>query len=111
MSVAAYQAGVGREPRPFVLRQREPVVQELPAGVDGAEDVPPHLLGCLHLAGDLVGPVVRHVAVRAGGAHARTVAEVYGARQLRSEEHTSELQSLMRNSYAVFCLKTKNTCK
>src|SRR3546814_6515556 len=24
----------------------------------------------------------------------------------RSEEHTSELQSLMRNSYAVFCLKT-----
>src|SRR3546814_1220401 len=28
---------------------------------------------------------------------------------LRSEEHTSELQSLMRNSYAVFCLKKKNT--
>src|SRR3546814_1562386 len=28
---------------------------------------------------------------------------------LRSEEHTSELQSLMRISYAVFCLKTKNT--
>src|SRR3546814_9823314 len=26
----------------------------------------------------------------------------------RSEEHTSELQSLMRNSYAVFCLKKKN---
>src|SRR3546814_1684299 len=26
----------------------------------------------------------------------------------RSEEHTSELQSLMRNSYAVFCLKIKN---
>src|SRR3546814_10622334 len=26
----------------------------------------------------------------------------------RSEEHTSELQSLMRNSYAVFCLKQKN---
>src|SRR3546814_10269120 len=25
----------------------------------------------------------------------------------RSEEHTSELQSLMRNSYAVFCLKNK----
>src|SRR3546814_9857123 len=30
----------------------------------------------------------------------------------RSEEHTSELQSLMRNSYAVFCLKKKTykTC-
>src|SRR3546814_4490479 len=27
---------------------------------------------------------------------------------MRSEEHTSELQSLMRNSYAVFCLKKKN---
>src|SRR3546814_9604677 len=27
----------------------------------------------------------------------------------RSEEHTSELQSLMRNSYAVLCLKKKNT--
>src|SRR3546814_9466799 len=32
------------------------------------------------------------------------------ARMSRSEEHTSELQSLMRNSYAVFCLKkTKKT--
>src|SRR3546814_10025413 len=29
----------------------------------------------------------------------------------RSEEHTSELQSLMRISYAVFCLKTKNKNK
>src|SRR3546814_6366438 len=31
-----------------------------------------------------------------------------GLRVLRSEEHTSELQSLMRISYAVFCLKKKN---
>src|SRR3546814_9477373 len=29
----------------------------------------------------------------------------------RSEEHTSELQSLMRNSYAVFCLKKKKANK
>src|SRR3546814_2305095 len=29
--------------------------------------------------------------------------------QIRSEEHTSELQSLMRNSYAVFCLKKNMT--
>src|SRR3546814_9961130 len=29
-------------------------------------------------------------------------------REVRSEEHTSELQSLMRISYAVFCLKKKN---
>src|SRR3546814_7053941 len=32
-----------------------------------------------------------------------------GVRKQRSEEHTSELQSLMRSSYAVFCLKKKNT--
>src|SRR3546814_8781235 len=30
----------------------------------------------------------------------------YRLNDSRSEEHTSELQSLMRNSYAVFCLKT-----
>src|SRR3546814_9201861 len=32
-----------------------------------------------------------------------------GLATLRSEEHTSELQSLMRISYAVFCLKKKKT--
>src|SRR3546814_6411605 len=32
-----------------------------------------------------------------------------GDNLLRSEEHTAELQSLMRNSYAVFCLKQKTT--
>src|SRR3546814_5488943 len=31
--------------------------------------------------------------------------------EARSEEHTSELQSLMRNSYAVFCLKKKKQLK
>src|SRR3546814_7288274 len=34
-----------------------------------------------------------------------------GRRAERSEEHTSELQSLMRISYAVFCLKKKNQQK
>src|SRR3546814_5700447 len=34
-----------------------------------------------------------------------------GTVPLRSEEHTSELQSLMRTSYAVFCLKKKNQNK
>src|SRR3546814_7778465 len=33
----------------------------------------------------------------------------YGLDSMRSEEHTSELQSLMRISYAVFCLKKKTT--
>src|SRR3546814_8969646 len=36
------------------------------------------------------------------------VAGVTTRRSERSEEHTSELQSLMRISYAVFCLKKKN---
>src|SRR3546814_8135610 len=40
-----------------------------------------------------------------GHEHARRQPDEVG----RSEEHTSELQSLMRISYAVFCLKKKNT--
>src|SRR3546814_2247880 len=36
-------------------------------------------------------------------------AHVTGPRMQRSEEHTSELQSLMRTSYAVFCLKKNIT--
>src|SRR3546814_1320431 len=35
----------------------------------------------------------------------------YSCRAWRSEEHTSELQSLMRNSYAVLCLKKKKKTK
>src|SRR3546814_2966662 len=42
------------------------------------------------------------VAPKAAGFHR-------GRHALRSEEHTSELQSLMRISYAVFCLKTQKT--
>src|SRR3546814_1607349 len=37
----------------------------------------------------------------------RAISERIGAMSQRSEEHTSELQSLMRISYAVFCLKKK----
>src|SRR3546814_5217319 len=44
------------------------------------------------------------VAALESGATAAQVQEV-----VRSEEHTSELQSLMRISYAVFCLKKKKT--
>src|SRR3546814_6544455 len=51
-----------------------------------------------------VGNGVRTVAHGLGF----TIWARHGARvQMRSEEHTSELQSLMRNSYAVFCLKKK----
>src|SRR3546814_3891083 len=43
-----------------------------------------------------------------GGASARSTRK-RKVRAMRSEEHTSELQSLMRISYAVFCLKKKTT--
>src|SRR3546814_6722676 len=86
-------------------------------------------------SGGVVGPVGRALrnsgpafdsarAVSAGNATAGVLfgpfgAAVYGADRLqqpahpqthraRSEEHTSELQSLMRISYAVLCLKKKN---
>src|SRR3546814_7952970 len=49
---------------------------------------------------------------RGSATHARSCAAVSrprAPRPARSEEHTSELQSLMRISYAVFCLKKKKT--
>src|SRR3546814_20828317 len=59
------------------------------------------------------GPILRG---RRGGPDRRCTAAVSSrastshpsSARRRSEEHTSELQSLMRNSYAVFCLKKKN---
>src|SRR3546814_4778748 len=47
-------------------------------------------------------------AIDDAGAVRRRPGAIAGVR-LRSEEHTSELQSLMRISYAVFCLKKKTT--
>src|SRR3546814_18306774 len=55
----------------------------------------------------LLGPVFAHED-DAFDAHASIVAGGNRQRIDRSEEHTSELQSLMRISYAVFCLKKKN---
>src|SRR3546814_1105315 len=45
---------------------------------------------------------------RAGQRTSRPGADCDGRAAHRSEEHTSELPSLMRSSYAVFCLKKKN---
>src|SRR3546814_8947066 len=60
-----------------------------------------------HVATDLRHPHARGVAGHAVGQD-----RLGGlARHDRSEEHTSELQSLMRISYAVFCLKKKKTKK
>src|SRR3546814_6527259 len=51
---------------------------------------------------------IEHLTLRMSLARCREAAEGWdGSRPIRSEEHTSELQSLMRISYAVFCLKKK----
>src|SRR3546814_1943164 len=55
------------------------------------------------LTPDAFGEAVEDDALHAD----RQQAELLAA-QPRSEEHTSELQSLMRSSYAVFCLKKKH---
>src|SRR3546814_10283299 len=47
--------------------------------------------------------------LRARGAEEGEKLRATADREARSEEHTSELQSLMPNSYAVFCLKKKKT--
>src|SRR3546814_7010036 len=67
--------------------------------------------------GSLLEAQVRHMQQRlqGHGADHRGIRQIGPARQpgagvkVRSEEHTSELQSLMRSSYAVFCLKNKTT--
>src|SRR3546814_4564899 len=51
----------------------------------------------------------RHSEQSAQGIGRVGTGEATKASSLRSEEHTSELQSLMRISYAVFCLKKKHT--
>src|SRR3546814_1489839 len=70
-----------------------------------------HALGVHGLPGLLPNPadrgdaavLDREIPLDEGGAQA------VGDAGVRSEEHTSELQSLMRISYAVFCLKKKKT--
>src|SRR3546814_7195722 len=57
-----------------------------------------------------VGPFVFHDKMKLKTNYKELGVRVvpHGLARYRSEEHTSELQSLMRISYAVFCLKKKN---
>src|SRR3546814_10566907 len=56
---------------------------------------------------EVEGGAPLHTSKHRGATSARRPARRTGWRVHRSEEHTSELQSLMRISYAVFCLKKK----
>src|SRR5687767_3913280 len=85
VAVAALERVVGLQARPLVLRELEALPLELLLGADGAEDLAPHLLRRLHLARELVGPVVRHMAIRARGAHAGAVGVVDGGLELRED--------------------------
>src|SRR3546814_1396047 len=73
---------------------REPGV----AVVVGRAGLAGHVLAAEHPGGG-AGAALDHVA------HHRD--QLVGHARVRSEEHTSELQSLMRISYAVFCVKKK----
>src|SRR3546814_2394998 len=64
-----------------------------------------HALPAQHAAGDWLFHDRGDLAARSGRSAGLRARPVFHAR--RSEEHTSELQSLMRISYAVFCLKKK----
>src|SRR3546814_5837318 len=69
--------------------------------VDGVQGLGPDSPALLDLAAKHVSTVRLQVVKQFGEANASALT--------RSEEHTSELQSLMRISYAVFCLKKKKT--
>src|SRR3546814_10828874 len=58
---------------------------------------------------DLGADLATEMRARVTGRHLNDAGRRISAEQcaLRSEEHTSELQSLMRHSYGVFCLKKK----
>src|SRR3546814_5400968 len=77
-------------------------------GRGGGADAQP--LGAADRRGRVGEELVRGALIRPAG-RSRAGPPVAGGAGTRSEEHTSELQSLMRISYAVFCLKKKKKNK
>src|SRR3546814_1599731 len=88
------------------MPRKQPLQRNRTIRIHGAEQI---FIGRIGKENDAT--LVRHIArVRQG--IQRIASGFMGARDIlaeRSEEHTSELQSLMRISYAVFCLKNKKT--
>src|SRR3546814_8712201 len=89
----------------LVLGQRRRVRGAL-HGVEGLQLPRPRSGAEARLELEVLQRVVR-VRGREEPGHRRVTRRVLRIEQRRSEEHTSELQSLMRISYAVFCLKKK----
>src|SRR3546814_1311620 len=90
------------------LPGREQILQHR-AGIADDRQVDHHVLvdrGGVDVDVDLLG-ARRELVEAAGDAVVEARADVDHHIAIRSEEHTSELQSLMRISYAVFCLKKK----
>src|SRR3546814_6827378 len=68
---------------------------------------PPRHIDQVLLQRDAFVPLQAAVILDEPDAEGTLASDHYGVLARRSEEHTSELQSLMRISYAVFCLKKK----
>src|SRR3546814_6410376 len=86
-------------------RHRKPTQANPQGGIERSE-APLHI-SKVAIADPKTGKPTRVRFEEKGGKKVR-VAVKSGETIDRSEEHTSELQSLMRNSYAVFCLKKKH---
>src|SRR3546814_2024624 len=104
-------AVVGREVRPVHVLQGADVVHHeglrcAPLLVAVAAGRPADIAPVRHHVEFERVPRRRHRGI-AGAADFMPVLQAERMAEFRSEEHTSELQSLMRISYAVFCLKKK----
>src|SRR3546814_4997502 len=88
-----------RVDRAFVQSLHDSFPDELVGKLDTADRLAPLMIGATGISGNprLIKRFLNALAIR------MTISKA------RSEEHTSELQSLMRISYAVFCLKKQKT--
>src|SRR3546814_7286935 len=99
--LVALRLGAGGHCGPF---------RPFPRRVDGQIDGEARAVAGLRFGKDIAARLL-HDSIDGRKAKARPLAHFLGGEErledVRSEEHTSELQSLMRISYAVFCLKQK----
>src|SRR3546814_1249216 len=92
-------------PQSLNLRTDQPLIGQVRVPGDKSISHRSLMLGALAIGETVIEGLLEGEDVLATAAAMRAM----GASAERSEEHTSELHSLMRISYAVFCLKKKNT--